>query len=167
MGLERPPPLMILMPRLTELMDNGPSESRWDDRKCSLCGALAHCQTLMYLQNDIPAPGMEYLCRACKESVSLPPRTSIIVTRCAEPSCGMMAGGRFEAAPVLREEGDSAEVHYFCGEHGWRWRQSLGPEWEMTVQSVSANARENGAPQRLLRDDLQGAVWLDESQGIN
>ena len=139
----------------------------WNDRKCSLCDALAQGQTLMYLQDNIPAPGMEYLCRECMESALLPPRTSIVITRCAEPSCGRGAGGRFEAVPVLREENQPAEVHYLCGEHGWRWRQSLGPEWEMTIQSISVNARAHSEPHRFLRDDLQGAVWLDESEKIN
>ncbi len=144
------------------------NDSRWNDRICSKCGALAHCRTDMYLQDGIPVPGLEYLCKPCLESTALPPKTAILVTRCAEPACGKMANGRFELLSHLGEEGEISETHYLCAEHGWRWRQSLGSEWEMTCQSVSVNAHEHfQEPKRFFRDDLQGAFWGEESDKVN
>jgi len=122
----------------------------------------------MYLQDGIPVPGLEYLCKPCLESTALPPKTAILVTRCAEPACGKMANGRFELLSHLGEEGEISETHYLCAEHGWRWRQSLGSEWEMTCQSVSVNAHEHfQEPKRFFRDDLQGAFWGEESDKVN
>ena len=122
----------------------------------------------MYLQDGIPAPGLEYLCKACLESTILPPRTAILVTNSAQPTCVRMANGRFELLSPLGEEGEIAEAHYLCAEHGRRWRQSLSSEWEMTYQSISANTREHfQEPKRFLRDDLQGAFWGDESDKVN
>jgi hypothetical protein len=143
------------------------NDSRWNDRKCSNCGALAHCRTDMYLQDSIAAPGLEYLCKVCLESTVLPPGTTILVTDCSEPACVRMADGRFELLSSLGE-GEIVETHYLCAEHGWRWRQSLGSECEMTQQSISANAREHfQEPKRFLRDDLQGAFWGEESDKVN
>jgi len=144
------------------------NNSRWNDRKCSKCEALAHCRTDRYLEDRVPVPGLEYLCKACLETTVLPPNTAIIVTNCAEPDCIRMAAGRFELLPPLGEEVEIAETHYLCAEHGWRWRQSLGSEWEMTCQSISANAREHfQETKRFLRDDLQGAFWGEESNKVN
>jgi hypothetical protein len=121
----------------------------------------------MYLQDGIPALSLEYLCKACLEATVLPSRTTIIVTDCAAPACVRTADGRFELLSSL-EEGEIAETHYLCAEHGWRWRQSLSSEYEMTQQSISANAREHfQEPKRFLRDDLQGALWGEESDKVN
>ena len=120
----------------------------------------------MYLQG-IPAPGLEYLCKICLDSTNLPHKTAIMVTRCAERGCERSAGGRIELLTSLGEEGEIIESHYLCAEHAWRWRQSLGAEWEMLCQSVSVNAQEIGSPRRFLRDDLQGAFWGEESDNVN
>jgi hypothetical protein len=144
------------------------SEQRWNDFICSKCGALAHCRTDMYLQGGVPAPGLEYLCKACLETTELPPNTAILVTRCAEPNCGRMANGRFELSSSLPDEGEIPEVHYLCAEHAWRWRQSLGSEWEMTCQSLSPNGQEHfDQPRTFARDDLRGAVWGEASDRVN
>jgi hypothetical protein len=144
------------------------AELRWHDRRCTKCGAVAHCRTDMYLQNGIPAPGLEYLCKACLESTALPSKTALIVTNCAEPGCGFMAGGRFELTKSLPEHGEIPEVHYLCAEHAWRWRQSLGAEWEMTLQSLSPNGQEHfEQPRPFQRDDLRGAFWGDTTDKVS
>lgn len=111
---------------------------------------------------------MEYLCKSCLQTAQLPAHTVIIGTKCAEPECRSWANGRFEVLPHLREGNESTEIHYLCGEHGWRWRQNLGPEWEMVYYSIGPNAREHfDQPKKLHRDDLKDIVFLDESGTIN
>jgi hypothetical protein len=118
------------------------------------------------IQNRTPAPNLEFLCKTCAQFAELPPNCFLTVTHCAEPGCKRMANGRFEAF-TLGEE-DKAEKHYVCAEHGWKWRQSLGPEWEMRCQSVSANGIEHYEElPRVLRDDLQGAFLGEESDAVN
>jgi len=144
------------------------TSSRWNDRLCSKCGALAHCRTDMYMQDRAPAPGLEYLCKTCMKSTPLPPRTALIVVSCAEPNCKHMAGGWFQLWPSLRSGDEIPEVHYLCAEHAWRWRKSLGPEWDMLYQSLSPNGDEHfDEPRPFQRDDLAGAFWGDESDKVN
>jgi hypothetical protein len=144
-------------------------KSRWNDNKCSVCGGLAHCYTEMYLANPrTHAPGMEYLCKMCMQPAQLPPNTAIILTDCAEPNCEAMANGRFEVLPALRAGNEVPEVHYLYAEHAWRWRQSLGLEWEMVYYSIGPNAREHfEQPKKFHRDDLKDIVFSDESGVIN
>jgi len=139
------------------------AESRWNDKKCSLCDELASCQTEMYLQNSEPVPGMEYLCKECRGKSSLPPNTAIIVTDCAEPDCGLMAVGWFEATQLLSEKSEPGERHYLCAEHAWRWRQSLGEEWEINCQSLEPNGQETfSEPQKMPRDDRRSVIWSEQ-----
>lgn len=139
------------------------TDVQWNDTKCSVCGALAHCQTGHVITNE-PVSGMEYLCKSCRDSIPLPSRTFVMVVRCAEPNCPHRAAGRVEATLTLHEEGSPAETHYVCHEHLWCWRQRLGAEWEMLGWSISVNSMEhNEQPLRILRDDMQGATWIDET----
>jgi hypothetical protein len=79
-----------------------------------------------------------------------------------------MAGGRFEMTSSLPEPGEVPETHYLCAEHAWRWRQSLGPEWEMRFQSLSPNGQEHfDQPLPFQRDDLRGALWGDTSDKVS
>ena len=137
------------------------NESRWNDRKCSLCGALAHYRTEMY-RSQRPVPRLEFLCRPCKESVDLPAETIVSTTNCAEPDCTRTAQRRVE---LLGEAGEASEVHYLCAEHAWRWRQDMGAEREMTALFLGPKGRKHGRPRRYLRDE--GALWGDESDKVN
>jgi hypothetical protein len=137
------------------------NESCWNDRKCSLCGALAHYRTEMY-RSQRPVHGLEFLCRLCKESTELPAETNVTTTNCAEPDCTRTAQGRVE---LLGEAGEVSEIHYLCPEHGWRWRQSIGAEREMTALSLGIKGQKLGRPRRYLRDE--GALWGDESDKVN
>src|SRR5258705_5831393 len=127
------------------------NQAQWIDTKCSLCGNLAHYRTYMYLSQsrDKYAPGMEFLCKSCKESVELPTKTVLLPTSCAAPhGWPRTINGRIE---LLGDDGSVVETHYLCSEHAWRWREGLGPEFEMTVQSISFNGQEQGIPRRFLR----------------
>ena len=137
------------------------NESCWNDRKCSLCGILAHYRTEMYRWHR-PVPGLEFLCPPCKESTELPAETNVTTTNCAEPDCTRTAQGRVE---LLGEAGEVSEIHYLCPEHGWRWRQSMGAEREMTALSLGLKGQKLGRPRRYLRDE--GALWGDESDKVN
>ena len=137
------------------------SESRWNDRKCSLCGALAHYRTEMY-RSYRPVPELEFLCRSCRESTELPDETIVMTTNCAEPDCTRTAQGRIE---LLGETGEISEIHYLCAEHAWRWRQSMGAEREMTALPLGLRGRQHGRPRSYLRDE--GAPWGDESDKVN
>lgn len=112
------------------------------------------------------APGMEFLCKPCRESVELPPKTTTLPTHCAQPGCRLSAQGCFEVLAEVSET-ELTETHYLCGEHGWYWRQSLGAEWEMLAQSISVNGQEVGRSQRFLRDDLRGAFWGNQSDEVH
>ena len=137
------------------------NEFHWNDRKCSLCGALAHYRTEMYRWHR-PVPGLEFFCRPCKQSTELPAETIVMTTTCAEPGCTKTAKGRVE---LLGEAGEVSEVHYLCAEHAWRWRQSMGAEREMIALSLGLKGRQHGRPRRYLRDE--GALWGDESDKVN
>jgi hypothetical protein len=135
----------------------------WNDTKCSLCGGLAHYRSQMYLQHK-PVPGLEFLCRTCKEAIELPANTIVLPTNCAAPDERQHTiNGRFH---LLGDSGEIVETHYLCAEHAWRWRQELGPEFEMSAQSISFTGHEQGTMRRFLRDDMRGAFLGDESQEV-
>ena len=137
----------------------------WNDSKCSNCGSLAHAQTLIYRERS-PVPGLEFLCKQCINSVPLPSNAVLIANDCAQPGCVSAAACWVERFSQLEPDKDR-ERHYLCNEHSWRWRESLGLEWDAICQSLSVDSREIGGPKRLQRDDLAGAFWGDESEEVN
>ena len=137
----------------------------WHDRKCSKCGNLAHAQTLIYRERS-PVSGLEFLCKQCIGLVPLPPNAVLIANCCAQPDCMESAACWVERFSPLEPRKDR-ERHYLCAEHSWRWRESLGLEWEVILQPLSVDSREIGTPKPVQRDDLAGAFWGDESDEVN
>jgi hypothetical protein len=132
------------------------STARWNDKHCALCGNLAQYRTVMYLEHR-GAPGLEFLCKACKGPTRLPAKTILIPTNCAEPDCPLSADAWFELADK------ETERHYLCGEHAWYWHECLGPEREMFGQNLSLTGDEEGPIRRFLPDGQSGVVWGDAS----
>lgn len=129
------------------------NQLQWTDTKCSLCNVLADYRS--------KTPGLEFLCKHCRESADI----IVGATLCAGPHGDSETAA--ERVQLLNAIGEVIETHYVCAECGWRWRESLGPEHEMLSQGISVQGEEVGKPFRLLRDDLRGAFWGEESEGVN